>query len=502
MQESEARLHQIARAIDDVVWITDWNEQKVLFINHAYEEIWGRSIKDIYEKPEDWIDGIYPDDRERISGAFANIVMSGHCDEECRVVKPDGSIKLVRFRGYPICSPDGQVRHVVGIAEDISERRRGESQLKTLSMAIEQCPATVVITDPDGLIVYVNPAFTTITGYSAEEALGRTPAILSSSGHTEEFYRTLWDTVLSGDVWHGEFCNRRKNGDLYWESAAIAPVRDAMGKTTHFVGVKEDVTLEKLRAAELKRAKNAAEVANRTKSEFLANMSHELRTPLNAIIGFSEVLLDESFGSLSDKQKRQTDHILSSGRHLLSLINDILDLSKIEAGKMELELAPVDVGALLADAMFLIKERASKQGVQLKLDVEPAINDATLQADDRKLRQVMFNLLSNAAKYTTGGQSISVTAKRVTGEDDVSLLEISVSDTGIGIAKEDQERIFGQFEQGDSSYARAQGGTGLGLALTRRLVEVQGGNISVKSEGEGKGSTFVFRIPYLPQDKQ
>jgi signal transduction histidine kinase len=229
------------------------------------------------------------------------------------------------------------------------------------------------------------------------------------------------------------------------------------------------------------------EAANRHKSEFLANVSHELRTPLNAIIGFSEVLLEKLFGELNDKQNEYVDDILSSGRHLLSLINDILDLSKIEAGHMELELTSFDLPTAVENALVLIKERASRHGVRLERVVDEELGD--FRGDERKLKQVLVNLLSNAVKFTPEGGKIQVRAGLDNGA-----VKISVSDTGIGIAPEHHETIFEEFRQVGSDYARKREGTGLGLTLTKKFVEMHGGRIWVESE-PGKGSTFTFILP-------
>jgi signal transduction histidine kinase len=231
-------------------------------------------------------------------------------------------------------------------------------------------------------------------------------------------------------------------------------------------------------------------VANRHKSEFLANMSHELRTPLNAIIGFSEVLLERMFGELNEKQAEYLQDIFSSGRHLLSLINDILDLSKIEAGRMELELTAFDLPTALANALTLIQERASRHGIALDLTVDKVLGDFV--GDERKIKQILLNLLSNAVKFTPEGGRVNVRAMPADG-----FVEIAVSDTGIGIAPEDQEVIFEEFRQVGSDYAQKREGTGLGLTLTRKFIEMHGGKIWVKSE-VGKGSTFTFTLPVRP----
>ncbi len=229
------------------------------------------------------------------------------------------------------------------------------------------------------------------------------------------------------------------------------------------------------------------EAASRHKSEFLANMSHELRTPLNAIIGFSEVLLERMFGEVNDKQTEYLQDILSSGQHLLSLINDILDLSKVEAGRMELALAPFHLPVALDNAVTLVKERAARHGIALTLDVDPRLGE--LVGDERKIKQVLLNLLSNAVKFTPEGGRITLTAVLSDGS-----VEISVSDTGIGIAPEDQQAIFDEFRQVGSDDTGKREGTGLGLTLAKKFVELHGGKIWVKSE-VGRGSTFTFTLP-------
>jgi signal transduction histidine kinase len=240
---------------------------------------------------------------------------------------------------------------------------------------------------------------------------------------------------------------------------------------------------------ELGRLYRELETASQHKSEFLANMSHELRTPLNAIIGFSEVLDDRMFGELNDKQAEYVRVILTSGRHLLSLINDILDLSKVEAGRMELDLGTFNLRGALENALTLVRERAMRHGLTLDLTVEEALED--LVADERKFKQVLLNLLSNAVKFTPEGGRIDVRALAANGT-----VEVSVTDTGVGIAPEDQEAIFEEFRQVGHA-ERKREGTGLGLALARKFVELHGGRLWVKSE-IGRGSTFTFSLPASP----
>jgi len=241
---------------------------------------------------------------------------------------------------------------------------------------------------------------------------------------------------------------------------------------------------------ELGRLYRELEAASRHKSEFLANMSHELRTPLNAIIGFSEVLDDRMFGELNEKQAQYVRVVLNSGRHLLSLINDILDLSKVEAGRMELELSGFNLRVALENALTLIHDRAARHGLTVELTVDETLGD--VMGDERKLKQVLLNLLSNAVKFTPDGGRVEVRAVPANG-----MVEVSVTDTGVGIAPADQEAIFEEFRQVGTDYARKREGTGLGLALARKFVELHGGRLWVKSE-IGRGSTFTFTFPVTP----
>ena len=228
------------------------------------------------------------------------------------------------------------------------------------------------------------------------------------------------------------------------------------------------------------------ETASRHKSEFLANMSHELRTPLNAIIGFSEVLSERLFGEMNEKQTEYVGDISESGRHLLKLINDILDLSKIEAGRMELDPTDFDIATTINNTLSLVRERAQRRAITLRCAVDPGL--AKVHADERKVRQVLLNLLSNALKFTPEGGAIDI---RATAHDDRT--EIAVTDTGVGIAPEDQEAVFEEFRQVGSAAKRIEG-TGLGLAISRKFIELHGGRIRVQSQ-VGSGSTFTFTLP-------
>jgi signal transduction histidine kinase len=274
--------------------------------------------------------------------------------------------------------------------------------------------------------------------------------------------------------------------NVVWDGAGKAPEKYV--RLLQTFADQAVIAIENVRLFhELQEKSRQLEIANKHKSEFLANMSHELRTPLNAIIGFSEVMINGMAGPMTDEQKEFAGDIRDSGKHLLTLINDILDLSKIEAGRMELDVAPFDVPGAMQNAMTLVQGRAARHGIHLETEIAPAVSE--YQGDERKFKQIVINLLSNAVKFTPEGGKVTLAADRVNGA-----YSISVSDTGIGIAPEDQEKIFEEFKQVGSDYARKAEGTGLGLTLTRKLVELHGGRITVRSE-PGRGSTFTFTLP-------
>lgn len=391
------------------------------------------------------------------------------------------------------------------IIHDITERRYAEEMLRKLSIAVEQSPTSVAITDLEACIQYVNPGFSAVTGYSATEALGQNPRMLQAGETPHETYAELWDKLTNGQTWHGELLNKRKNGELYWEETHIAPVKNPAGAITHFVSVKTDITERKQSEVELKRhrdhledlvqerttalsiAKEAAEAANRAKSTFLANMSHELRTPMNAIMGMTGLAMRHAN---DPKLRDQLTKVTQASQHLLHVINDILDISKIEAERLTLEQTHFKLGSVLEDLMSLINQKISDKGLALHVHVTPEITKQAFQGDPLRLGQILLNFAGNAIKFTEQG-SISVRVEPLEDNPGDVLLRFEVQDSGIGISNEDQKRLFTAFEQGDSSMTRKYGGTGLGLAISKRLVHMMGGGIGVDST-PGLGSTFWF----------
>ena len=368
-----------------------------------------------------------------------------------------------------------------------SQLKESHKQLQKLSNAVENSPVTIVITDFRGKIEYVNPKFTETTGYLPEEAIGQTPRILNSGIQATEFYREMWATISAGEEWRGDFCNRKKNGDLFWEHASISPIKDEQGVITHFVAIKEDVTLQRQIADDLKIAQDAAHAANRAKSDFLANMSHEIRTPLNAIIGFSSLALDSSLPPL---QHDYLQKVNTAGTVLLSLINDILDFSKIEAGQLKMEQISFKLKTTLDNGLALLQQKALDKGLTLRVETAPEV-DPFLVGDPHRLGQIIVNLLGNAIKFTASGGKITLLTSRLKQEKGRVQLKFSIRDTGIGLSAEQVAKLFQPFTQADGSTSRQFGGTGLGLSISKQLVELMEGEICCEST-LGQGSHFCF----------
>jgi PAS domain S-box-containing protein len=381
---------------------------------------------------------------------------------------------------------------VFSIARDITERKKAEEELRKLWLAVEQSPVSVVITNPEGAIEYVNPTFVQVTGYSREEALGQNPRILKSGLQPPEFYQTLWETLSSGQAWSGDLSNKKKNGEIYWESASIAPIRNREGEVTHYVAVKADISERRRLEEDLQKAKSLADAANRAKSLFLSNMSHEIRTPLNAILGFSQLLLREP--TVTPSQRQYLETINRSGENLLSLINEILDISKIEAGRMTLNPGRFNLRLLLADLEKLFRLRTEAKHLHFLCEYSDALPVQVL-SDEGKVRQILTNLLDNAVKFTPeGGIALRVNTRRE--GDHYWRLILEVEDSGIGMTPEETAKLFKPFEQ--TGAGAKFGGTGLGLALSRELARLMGGDIRVNST-LGHGSIFHVEIN-IPKD--
>jgi PAS domain S-box-containing protein len=382
------------------------------------------------------------------------------------------------------------------------ERRLSEGDVHAhlLAEAVEQTGDIMEITNPKAILQYVNPAFTKILGYQKEEVLGKTPAqLVRSDRHTPEYFRNIDATLSAGKVWTGLLISRSRDGRVVHLESTISPISNARGEITHHVSVKRDISERILREEALQetnralaQARDAALAASRSKSEFLANMSHELRTPLNAIIGYSELLMEDAEEDERASLRADLGKIRDAGAHLLDLINDVLDISKVEAGKMELHIEEFDLNEVMNSVVSTIRPLAEKNRNDFSLVWSSAAPTLPMRADRRKLKQILMNLLSNACRFTEAGQ-VTLDVSLVDVDDRVHAV-FAVRDTGIGISQEQRQKIFRPFTQADSSTTRKYGGTGLGLTISRHFCELMGGSIDLESEA-GKGSTFTARVP-------
>lgn len=438
---------------------------------------------------EGWVTLLHPDDRIMLSDYFHNEVVGkgGTFDKEYRIVRHDDkAVRWVHGMGKLDYDAQGHPIRMVGTIQDITEHRREEEQLRNLRTAVEQSANSIIITDANGIIEYVNPAFQKASGYSAAEVLGGNPHILKSGEQSDAFYRELWTTIKAGQIWRGQFHNKRKDGALYWESATISPILNAGGEPVRFLAVKEDITERKNMEIRLREALERAESANRAKSEFLANMSHEIRTPMSGVIGMTDLLLGTE---QSAEQREYTQAIHTCSDSLLSLINDILDFSKVEAGQLVLENLDFDIHTTLEEAIEVLAMNAQEKGLEIVCMIGGDVPEM-VRGDPGRLRQVLFNLVGNAIKFTQmGGVTVRVDLSDET--ETAATLRFVVSDTGIGIPQDKQEAIFSKFVQADPSMTRKFGGSGLGLAIARQIIHLFQGEIGVESE-EGQGAKFTF----------
>ncbi len=375
---------------------------------------------------------------------------------------------------------------VQGIYRDITERKIAEEQIRMLSMAVKQSSASIIITDTQGKIEYVNQKFSEITGYDSNEVIRKTPAILASEDFNVKSKHIIRSILSSGEEWKGEFLNKKKNGELYWESATISPIFDENGKIKHFLSVQEDITLRKKQEQQLIIAKENAEKSDKLKSEFLAQMSHEIRTPLNNILTYTSVLKDEFEDKLPEGLESTFQVIDSSSQRLIRTIELILNLSRIQTGNFEANFEKLDLGKDLIEYILLeFYTKAKKKG--LSINYVNQAGSSIVYADKYSMGQVFINIIDNALKYTYDGEI----AIRIYNTDEK--VKVEIKDTGIGISSEYISELFNPFTQEDMGMTRHFEGIGLGLALVKKYAEINNAEINVRSE-KGIGSVFTVSI--------
>ncbi|MBI3184214.1 MAG: PAS domain S-box protein [Myxococcales bacterium] len=478
--------------------ITDVNRQMCAVTGRTREELIGTPFKDYFTDPrraEDGIRRVLAEDRVT--------------NYELTLRSKDGKETVVSYNATTFKGADGRLRGVFAAARDVTEQKRLEDQIREQNRELTETTAfmnnvlessteySIIAKDLEGKILAWNEGARRNYGYSSEEMVGKANSrILHAPEDVDSGrVRTFLDSALATGKAEGVFERVRKNGQRFTASVAVTLRRDATGAPIGYVLISKDITEQKRLEEQLRRKNDELEEqnrrvqeANRLKSEFLANMSHELRTPLNGIIGFSELMHDGKVGPVTPEHREYLGDILTSARHLLQLINDVLDLSKVESGKMEFRPEPVDLGKLAAEVRDVLRTLASKKRIAVQTEVSPELTGVVI--DPAKFKQVLYNYLSNSLKFTPDDGQVTI---RLLPEGS-DFVRLEVEDTGIGIKSEDFGRLFIEFQQLDASKSKKYQGTGLGLALTRRIVEAQGGRVEVKS-APGKGSTFAAALP-------
>ncbi|MCB1175681.1 MAG: PAS domain S-box protein, partial [Leptospiraceae bacterium] len=366
--------------------ILEANHSAAVYYGYSKEELCQKSIMDLNVLNRAEILARMENARERKTNIF-----------EFQHRLKDGQVRDVEVHSSPIHLNDSMVLY--SHIRDITEYKEQSRRLTMLSTVVEESPAYIVITDPDGIIEYCNRAFETVTGYSAAEAIGQTPRILKSNKMPIEFYEKMWATLLAGEVYRGEIINKKKNGELYWEEAIISPVRNEQDKIIHFFAIKQDVTDRKKTMQDLQTAHDRAEAANKSKVNFLGSISHEIRTPMNAIIGMTDLALELT----SDEQVREyLDTVRLSAKHLLDLINDVLDTARIDSNRQELRLNSMNLIAEVKQVMHMMQVKADQKGLDLQSRLA-GLPDVEVNGDARRLKQILINLIGNAIKFTESG---------------------------------------------------------------------------------------------------
>lgn len=493
------RLQALIDAMPELIFICD-KEGNYLEFYHAkdstlyqkYAHLVGKNIRDAFDSNTAQLH------LTKINQCLQNSELTAY--EYPRI--EEGELKYYEARTVKM-----DENRVLRFVREITDRKQNEAELYRLNLAIEQSPVAIIITDLNATIEYASPAFTHITGYTYEEIIGQSTRILKSNQNDAHIYENMWSNILKGNIWSGELLNKKKDGTLYWEKLTISPIYNDQGKITHFMGIKEDIddrkkkdeeilelnaSLERKveeRTKELLIAREEADTANNAKSEFLSRMSHELRTPMNAILGFAQLL---QMTASEAQQVKNIKQIIKSGKHLLQLINEVLDIARIEAGRISMSLEPVEVVGLIEDMLDIVRPLSSV--TQIKLSVDCDFSKLYVKTDRQRLKQVLLNLVNNAIKYNNIGGEVVVKAEIMHDQGlDLAPVKISVTDTGPGISEENQQKVFTPFERIGAENSKTEG-TGLGLAVVQKLVYLMGGEIGLEST-LGQGSTFWISLP-------
>ncbi|TAM37525.1 PAS domain S-box protein [bacterium] len=490
LQKSEERFHTMVNNVPGAIYRAAGDGNRTMdFISREIKDICGYPAEDfIGNKNRSYVSIIYPEDLQMVNETISKAVDSKiPYTLEYRIVSSDNSVKWVYEKGQGLFDEEGKLLFLDGGIFDVNEHKKRENRLVALNRAVEQSPAAATITDENGIITYVNPKFEEMTGYSAQEVIGQNPRILKSGHQGPAFYKELWETIRSGKTWHGEFHNKKKDGTFYWESSHISAVRNLKGEITSFIAVREDITERKRMLEELENKNRELLKLDTLKTEFVSVVSHELRTPLSIIKEGVSLVLDGVIGEINPTQNKILTTSKDNIDRLARIINSLLDISKIESGKVELKKKSVDLRVLIKNVVSLFEARAREKGLEIKVSL-PQEGELNLYIDEDRIIQVFTNLIGNSLKFTEKGYiGISLV-------DEGNEIEFTVSDTGIGISAEDLPKVFRKFMQFGRVAGNGEKGTGLGLSIAKGLIELHNGRIWIESQ-PGKGSKFIFTLP-------
>jgi PAS domain S-box-containing protein len=492
LNERNEFIETVLKNVHTGIIVSKIGNEEIILTNNKFEEIFGFTkgeIKNFSGLLEHVIGNMKY--REEIKSKIYRGLLSRDPSrmkwDNIKITSHDNIKKFISCSIIPLF----EQKILITSIEDITYKKHAEEEILKLSRTVEQSPVSVIITSLEGIIEYVNPKFENVTGYSLAEVKGRKPNFLSSGITKPEEYERLWNTIFSGNDWIGEFQNRKKNGELFWVSALISPIKDTEGNITYFLALEEDITERKKTEFELIRSKEKAEEMNRLKSVFLANMSHELRTPMVGILGFAQILKD----TLKEKEDIDIAELLiKSGKRLLSTLESILEFSQLESKQVYLNPISINLSEKIKMLIPNFEENIREKKLKLNLSIEKQVK---VLADDRLLSQVLNNIIDNAVKFTSRGH-ITIVLDHVM-ENDAAWGVATVIDTGIGISKEKQNIIFDDFRQASEGKTRSFEGNGLGLSVAKKIIEMMKGYITVDSD-LGTGSRFSVYLPSVASE--
>lgn len=412
--------------------------------------------------------------------------------------KASGVVVLQDFKNkFAINETDIELLEFISVQLVVSIlKKQAEDESRKLLKALEQSPISAMITDLDGHIVYANHKAAEVTGFTMQEMMGKIPNIIEPYENDTDHYQIIWDAIKNKGTWEGEYQNRNKVGEQYWEYAKVSSIKNSRGKTTHYLYLKEEISERKHIESELRRAKILAEESDKLKTAFLANMSHEIRTPMNAIIGFTEMLRTDDYSK--EEHDEFFSLIIENSRNLLKTIDNIIDIAKIEAGQLKISKSRCSANKILYDNYYAFeKKKAKLDKAMIRFEARQYKENENLyfQSDPIRIKQVLNNLIENAFKYTFEG-TVEVGYNLIT-DDGREYIDFYVKDSGEGVASGKMESIFRRFTQASEDYMSTTGGTGLGLAISRNIARLMKGDIRLESS-VGEGSVFHFLIPYIP----